>query len=153
MRELNSLVGLADVKRTFEALISSMAVAYAEDKHGHPQTSAGLLNRVFQGPPGTGKTTIAKLYARLLYACGFLSKGDCVLTKPADFKGAAIGGSEAKVAAKLELALGGVLVIDEAYGLAADDAFVKSAVDMLVAETPDRGARAPAPRGRRVALL
>ena len=43
------------------------------------------------------------------------------------------------MAAKLDLALGSVLFIDEAYGLGADDPYMRSVVDQLVAETPDRG--------------
>lgn len=121
---------------------------------------------------GTGKTSVANLYARLLRVCGFLSRGEYVLVKPADLKGSAVGESEKKTAAILERALGSVLVIDEACGFAdrrgcagpiacrpacfplctlppssplyadglgADDPYMRSVVDQLVAETPDKG--------------
>jgi DNA polymerase III delta prime subunit len=82
---------------------------------------------------------VAKLYARLLKACGFLSDGGIELTKPQDFKGSAIGQSGEKAAAIFQRSQGKVLVIDEAYGMSGDDPFNKDIVDVVVAETPDRG--------------
>lgn len=68
--------------------------------------------------PAPGKTTVAGLYGRILRDLGLLSKGDVIVKSPADFTGSVLGDSEAKTTAILDAAVGSLLVIDEAYGLA-----------------------------------
>ncbi len=62
---------------------------------------------------------MAKIYGSILRDLGLLSKGEVIVKNPSDFIGAVLGESEQKTAAILDAALGSVLVIDEAYGLAA----------------------------------
>lgn len=75
----------------------------------------------------------------MLKEFGFLSKGDLIDKKPQDFVGSFLGQSESKTNAILEQAKGNVLLIDEAYGLGADNQFYKAAVDAIVAMSPDQG--------------
>lgn len=64
----------------------------------------------------TGKTTVAKIYGRILKDLGLLSKGDVVVTVPADFVGAYVGHSEKRTLKLLKQSQGCVLVIDEVRG-------------------------------------
>ena len=66
---------------------------------------------------GTGKTSVAKIYGSILAETGFLSRGEVIITKPADFLGLNSGESMNKTKAIMERAKGNVLVIDETYGL------------------------------------
>ena len=66
---------------------------------------------------GTGKTTSAQLYAEALRAGGALPRGQLVKASRKDLVAGYVGQSEARVAAALEAARGGVLFIDEAYAL------------------------------------
>ena len=75
------------------------------------------LNRLFLGNPGTGKTSIAKVYGRILKGLGYLSDGSVEVRTPSDLIVSAVGGTEEKTAALLEICKGKVLVIDEAYAL------------------------------------
>jgi adenylate kinase family enzyme len=96
------------------------------------------LNRLFLGNPGTGKTTIAKIYGRILKALNFLEKGDVVFKSASDFLGSAIGESERKTAAILELAQENVLIVDEAYAMD-DQMFGKRALDTFVEKLQGEG--------------
>ena len=60
---------------------------------------------------------MAKIYGSILAETGFLSRGEVILTKPADYLGLNSGESMSKTKAIMERAKGNVLVIDEAYGL------------------------------------
>ncbi len=134
------IVGIMNFNSEFAALVERMATFYREDVRGDVQTNAGLLNRVFQGPPGTGKTTVAKLYGRLLAACGFLTDGEVVCTLPKDFLGAVLGESEKKTDAIIESCRGKVLLIDEAYGMAnKGNSFYEGVIGTLVGAIPEKG--------------
>jgi hypothetical protein len=90
--ELESMVGLASVKRAVRSLLGLMREnAAREDAEAPPLRIC--LHRLFLGPPGTGKTTVAALYGRILKDMGWLSKGDLVLRTPADFTGTVVGES------------------------------------------------------------
>ncbi|VUC19906.1 unnamed protein product [Clonostachys rosea] len=114
--ELQSLVGLRDVKNSVESLIQSLHCNYHRECQGKSVLQIPL-NRVLVGQPGTGKTTVARLYGKILTDLGLLSRGDVVLKTPADFIGSHVGESEEKTSKILEATTGKVLIIDEAYML------------------------------------
>ena len=73
------------------------------------------LHSVFLGRPGTGKTTVCKIFGSLLRQAGALSKGHVVVCDRGTFLGTLWGDEERSVRQVLEMARGGVLMIDEAY--------------------------------------
>ena len=73
------------------------------------------LHSVFYGRPGTGKTTVCKIFGSLLHEAGALSKGHVVVADRGTFIGTLWGDEERSVRQVLEIAQGGVLMIDEAY--------------------------------------
>ena len=73
------------------------------------------LHSVFLGRPGTGKTTVCKIFGSLLRQAGALSKGHVVVCDRGTFLGTLWGDEERSMRQVLEMAQGGVLMIDEAY--------------------------------------
>ncbi|KAI1387940.1 P-loop containing nucleoside triphosphate hydrolase protein [Hypoxylon trugodes] len=72
---------------------------------------------IFKGPPGTGKTSTARKIGRLYYDMGLLSTDEVVICSVTDLIGECMGQTGPKVISNLELGLGKVLFIDEAYRL------------------------------------
>jgi SpoVK/Ycf46/Vps4 family AAA+-type ATPase len=73
------------------------------------------LHSIFFGRPGTGKTTVCKIYGSLLRQAGALSKGHVVVCDRGTFIGTLWGDEERSMRQVVEMAKGGVLMIDEAY--------------------------------------
>jgi len=73
------------------------------------------LHSIFYGRPGTGKTTVCKIYGALLHQAGVLSSGHVVVCDRGTFIGPLWGDEERALRKVLEIAKGGVLMIDEAY--------------------------------------
>lgn len=78
---------------------------------------AERANVVFLGPPGTGKTTVAGLVGGIYAALGLLSSGHVVACRPVHLAGRDAVDTDNRVAAMVEQAMGGVLLIQEAYRL------------------------------------
>ena len=115
--QLNRLVGLEPVKEQVRRLVASRRIAQARAKAGlKPVEQSPHL--VFTGNPGTGKTTVARLVADLYKALGLLKKGHVVEADCSKLIAAYIGQTPIKTQRLCEQARGGVLFIDEAYGLA-----------------------------------
>ncbi len=131
--ELTAMVGLESVKRQVSDVIDLIIVGQRQARAGR-RSGEVSPHLVFAGPPGTGKTTIARLYGRILAALGVLPTGLTVEVDPGDFIAAGAGGSAEKTKEVFLSARGGVLFIDEAYGLARQDGYGanQEALDTLV---------------------
>jgi SpoVK/Ycf46/Vps4 family AAA+-type ATPase len=102
-------------------------------------TRSFLKNYLFIGNPGTGKTTVARVMANLLNNMGLLARDHVVVRSALELQGDYVGQTKTKVTEVMTEAQGGVLFIDEAYGLltggrsGGSSIFAKEAVDQLVA--------------------
>jgi hypothetical protein len=83
----------------------------------------------------THNTELAKILARIYAALGFLKTDKVTVVKPADLISQWIGGTTMNTKAALERAMGGVLLIDEAYALGREegekDAFAGECINVL----------------------
>ena len=131
--ELDGLVGLTEVKAEVKLVANLVRVAKMRRERGLPvaETSRHL---VFTGNPGTGKTTVARLLAELYRTLGVVEKGHLVETDRSGLVAGFVGQTALKVQEVFESAMGGVLLIDEAYALARgrEGDFGTEAVDTLV---------------------
>lgn len=137
-KELQSLVGMNEVKRFIHELYAWIYINNHRQKYGLKKEKQ-VLHMLFKGNPGTGKTTVARLLAKLFYDMNILSKGHLVEAERADLVGEYIGHTAQKTRDLLRKANGGILFIDEAYSLARGGAkdFGKEAIDTLVKAMED----------------
>ena len=115
-KELNKLVGCSDIKRRMDELVA--LTSYNKMMHElfpNGKQHEVSLHSVFLGRPGTGKTTVCKIFGSLLRQAGALSKGHVVVCDRGTFIGTLWGDEERSMKQVLEMAKGGVLMIDEAY--------------------------------------
>ncbi|MBU8907433.1 AAA family ATPase [Desertibacillus haloalkaliphilus] len=133
--ELNQLVGIDDVKKEVQGLVSFVKVQQMRREKGLPVVPV-QLHSTFTGNPGTGKTTVAKVYAKILKELDLLKRGHLIVTGRSDLVAGYVGQTAIKTKNKVREALGGVLFIDEAYALASggEKDFGKEAIDTLVEE-------------------
>ena len=114
--ELDKLVGCNDIKHRMEELVNlssynKMLQRFCPVVKQHSVS----LHSLFLGCPGTGKTTVCKIYGSLLRQAGALSQGHVVICDRGTFLGTLWGDEERSARQVLDMAKGGVLMIDEAY--------------------------------------
>ena len=92
------------------------------------------LHHVFTGNPGTGKTTVAMKMGELYKEMGFIGSGHTVQATRADLVGQYIGHTGPKTKEMITRSFGGILFIDEAYGLYKEDSrdYGSEVIEMLV---------------------
>lgn len=94
----------------------------------------------FTGNPGTGKTTVARIIGQIFKEEKILSKGEFVEIHGRDLVGKYVGWTAKEVQRYVERAKGGILFIDEAYGLNSDrkGSFEDEAIATLIKEMEDK---------------
>jgi len=135
--ELDRQIGLTRVKTQIERYRAATMMAKVRAAKGL-KVAQPSKHMIFTGPPGTGKTTIARVVANLLAGLGVIAEPKLVETSRKDFVAEYEGQSAVKTAKTIDQALGGVLLIDEAYALVQDrdgrtDPFGQEALDVLLA--------------------
>jgi hypothetical protein len=113
----SEIIGLEPIKDKIRALRDTLVKRRFRLEVGAPLVDVGPLHMVFTGNPGCGKTSIARLVARLLHELGAVRRPAFVEVQRTDLVASHIGQTGPKTREKINEAAGGVLFIDEAYGM------------------------------------
>jgi SpoVK/Ycf46/Vps4 family AAA+-type ATPase len=116
LSELNRLTGISPVKEFISGLVAQVEHNKQREAQGLPPVQQEMLHMLFLGNPGTGKTTVAKLIGRIFKGLGLLPRGHVVAVTGANLIENYVGLEKANE--KVREAMGGILFIDEIYGLA-----------------------------------
>lgn len=116
-RKLDELVGLESVKNVVRDIADAIMVEQERARLEGRMPVIPLDSYLFLGNPGTGKTTVARLMAEIFYSLGLLPSNKLIEIKPGDLTAGYVGQTAPKTRQMAERGIGGVLFIDEAYGL------------------------------------
>jgi hypothetical protein len=135
LKELDAMIGMDTVKDSiFYQIVFHLQKLDNENKDMH--------HTVIKGPPGVGKTQLTHIIAKIYKALGFLKTDKVISVKRDDLVAGYVGQTAIKTKKKLEEALGGVLLIDEAYSFGqgdGKDSFSKEAIDLLTSYLSEHG--------------
>jgi probable Rubsico expression protein CbbX len=128
------LIGVHPVKTRVREIAALLLVDRLRARFGLESTRP-TLHMCFTGSPGTGKTTVALRMAEILNHLGYLRRGHLVSATRDDLVGEYVGHTAPKTKAVLNRAMGGVLLIDEAYYLYRADSerdYGQEAIEILL---------------------
>lgn len=128
-QDLNSLVGLNDIKKEVEKLKAYLS--FLKNSEGKLNLEIPNLNMVFYGNPGTGKTTVARIISKILYSLGYIKSDQFKEVTTGDFIAGYVGQTAIKTKDLINKNKGGVIFIDEAYSF---DSKVQDFADEALAE-------------------
>ena len=132
--ELNSLVGLSEVKKILHDLVN---LNNLKDKSNLNINNVNL-HMLFLGNPGTGKTTVARCLSNILYNLGLIKENKLLEVSSKDLVAEYVGQTAIKTYGVIERALGGILFIDEAYSLSSkNNSYNDEAIATLIKAMED----------------
>ncbi len=137
LKELDSLIGMENVKKEIKELV--LLVRYYKEI-GKDVLNNLSFHYVFTGNPGTGKTTVARIFAKVLKSLGILERGHLVECDRQSLVAGFVGQTALKTNERIDQAMGGVLFVDEAYGLSSrgSNDFGSEAVETLLKRMEDQ---------------
>lgn len=133
LEELDKLIGLESVKNQLKRIRAVLL----KNKDSNENLN---LHMCFYGNPGTGKTVVARLMANIFFETGVLPTNKLIETDRSGLCGQYIGQTAPLTHKKVKEAMGGVLFIDEAYTLCADQSgedYGKEAIAALLKDMED----------------
>jgi SpoVK/Ycf46/Vps4 family AAA+-type ATPase len=134
LKDLNELVGLKSVKDMVRKIANTLQ---AQKLRGETEVLAKHF--VFYGNPGTGKTTVARILGNVFNAVGLLPTNKLVEVDQSKLISGYVGQTGPLTNKVCDSAMGGILFIDEAYGLVkkGENDHGQECIDALVKRTED----------------
>ena len=134
-RDLDSLIGLEGVKAHMHGL-PALARRRRADLRERGTIPQATMHMVFKGAAGTGKTSVARIVARLFHALGLLPTDKVVEIPLGEVIAEHVGGTGARMLARLGEGAGGVVLVDEAHHLTRNQRS-REAIDPLLVFAED----------------
>jgi len=117
MKEMDRFVGMNAVKDAIRRIAQEIAVQKRLVELGEGAEGLTKFNFILTGNPGTGKTSVANTLGKIFYALGVTSTDRVTKKEPKDIISQYNNESAKVMDAAITEAMGGILFIDEAYGL------------------------------------
>ena len=133
--ELDKMIGLTSIKEQIKDFTAF--VQLGEIRKNRKLSPVPISKHmVFMGNPGTAKTTVARQLGRILHAKGLLPTANLHQVARDDLVGKYVGWTAKLCRDAIDKAKGGILFIDEAYSLTANEggnnSYGQEAVDTFV---------------------
>ena len=137
--ELDSLIGLDNIKTQVRQLMLSVKTTIELRKNGTSVAKLPAIHIVFKGNPGTGKNTVARILGELFNSIGLMPGSKVVEVDRSKIVAEYVGQTAPLVNKWCDKAMGGILFIDEAYSLkqSDNDSFGQEAIDTLLKRMED----------------
>ncbi len=138
LNELDDFIGMRTVKNMIRRLAVQSMFMKQRAAMGAGKVQQMAMNFVLTGNPGTGKTSVARKMGEVLQAMEILPTSHVIEASRATLVGKYMGETPKIVNNVCDKAMGGILFIDEAYTLSADnDQYGKEAIDTLMKRMED----------------
>lgn len=138
LNELDEFIGMRSVKNLIRRLAVQSMFMKQRSASGVGAVQQMAMNFVLTGNPGTGKTTIARKMGEVLQSMDILPSSKVIEASRATLVGKYMGETPKIVNSICDKAMGGILFIDEAYTLSAEnDTYGREAIDTLMKRMED----------------